>query len=1083
MMHRMHRITCSLAFRAAWLLLSLLPVVSAAEPESSDAARAAYASAAALQNREAWDLAAEEWQALLKAHPQDPLALKGRYYLAICQIKNEEWPAASTTLREVIVSPADAATKALARWELGRGTFVAAQAKPSAEAWTAAAASLRDFLDKSPGQPQAADAVHFLGESLWQAGKRDEALAAWSRFVKDHGDSPRLADVLYALGVGQAETGNRADAAATLERFARTFPAHKLADDVALWRADLALAADQPAGAEKVLEPVATGKGPRAADALDRLGNARWKQKNWSGAAEAYSRLARDHAASPLAARATVAAGRSLVEAGRPADARPLLEKAAAAAGPEAFDAAHRLALLELNAKQPQRALDIATKALAALAGRTDADQSLVPALELDRADALWALPDRRADAAAAFAAIADRHPASPVAAAATSMAAVAFLDQQKPQEALARADAFLARHAKAGDEAALDVRAVRAEALLALGKTAAAAEAYRELVAAADKSPRRPAWQLRLATALAADKEWTRAHDLLAGVIPLLGGDQQAEARLLDATALVELKRPADAAKLLAELEKASPQWPRRDEALVLAMRALREAGDTPAALAVGERLVGQFPAGPSADIAWFRLGQLRQESRRYDEAIEAFGRAVKAKPDGPRAPWALLATGWCHEAAGRLPEAVQAWTQLLDTYPRAPTAQPALLARADVLQRRGEPEAALADVERLLADQRAGKATVDAAAVGEARLLQGLCLAGTKKYGQAAAAFRRLLEEQPQFSAADRVLFELGVVQTLDGQAAEAAATFTALVTKFPRSGHAAEAWLELGESAWKASRWDDAAKAYDGAIAAAGAAAAGRPALVAEQARHKLGWTRLRQKDFAAAGQAFAAQLTAAPQGAFAADAQALLGEALLQQGKVADAAQAFAKALAPDVSLSSRELRDTTFIRAADAAARQEKWQESLALAERFLAAAPQSPLAPEGRYAAAWARQNLGRLDEALAGYRAIADGPRTELAARARLMEGEVLFERREHKEAIKAFFKVAYGFGEKQAPAAFHPWQAQATYEAARCFEVLEQPDKAGKLYAELVDRYPDSEHVAAARKRLTALTPRGGS
>jgi TolA-binding protein len=86
-------------------------------------------------------------------------------------------------------------------------------------------------------------------------------------------------------------------------------------------------------------------------------------------------------------------------------------------------------------------------------------------------------------------------------------------------------------------------------------------------------------------------------------------------------------------------------------------------------------------------------------------------------------------------------------------------------------------------------------------------------------------------------------------------------------------------------------------------------------------------------------------------------------------------------------------------------------------------------------------------------------------------------MEGEVLFEQEKHKDAIKAFFKVAYGFGEKAAPAAFHPWQAQATFEAARCFEVLGQPDKARGLYAELVDRYPESPQAPTARKRLASL------
>jgi TolA-binding protein len=1068
-----------------WLLLSLVAPARAADPESSDAARAAYASAAALQNREAWDLAAEEWQALQKDHPQDPLALKARYYLGICQLKSEQWPAAAKTLRDVVSSPADGATKALARWELGRGSFVAAQAAPSPAAYAAAAADLREFLDKSPGQPQAADATHFLGEALWQAGRRDEALAAWTTFVKAYADSPRMAEVLYALGVGQAETGKRAEAAITLERFATTFPKHALGDDVALWRADVALATDQPAVAEKVLEPVAAAAGPRAAEALDRLGNARWKQKNWAGAADAFARLARDHATSPLAARATVAAGRGFMEAGRPADARPLLEKAVAGAGAEAFDAAHRLALLELDAKQPARALDIATKALTAIAGRKDADPSLVPKLELDRADALWAIPERRAEAAAAYAAIADRHPDSSAAGPALSMAALAFLDQQQPAQALARADAFLAKHATnstPGNETALDVRAVRAEALIGLGKTAAAADAYRELVAAAERSPKRPSWQLREAAALAAERQWQRVADLLVPLIPALSGDQQAEARFLAATALVELKRPADAATLLADLEKSSPQWSRREEALLLAVRALRDGGDASAALAAGERLVAQFAAGQNADVSWYRVGQLRQEARRFDDALAAFGKSLAARPDGPRAGWALLASGWCHEGAGRLPEAVRAWTDLVEKHPQSAAVPPALLARADVRQRRGEHEAALADVERLLAEQRGAK-PLDQAALGEARLLQGLCLAGTKKYAQAAAAFRRLLAEQPQFAAADRVLFELGVAETLDGKGAEAAATFATLVDRFPKSPHAAEAWLERGEAAWREKRWDEADKAYQGAIAAAAAAPAGRRDLVVEQARHKLGWTRLTQKDHAGAAQAFAAQLAAAPRGAFAVDAQALLGEALLQQGKPADAERAFAAALGPEVSLSSAELRDGTFIRASEAAARQEKWQESLALAERFLAAAPQSPLAPQARYAAAWARQNLGRLDDALAGYRAIADGPRTELAARARLMEGEVLFERGAHKEAVKAFFKVAYGFGEKQAPPAFHPWQAQATFEAARCFEVLKKPEQARGLYAELVERYPDSEHVAAARKRLEALTPRGGS
>ena len=1059
-------------------LVAFSAVAGADEPQaSSDAARTAYASAAALQNREAWDLAAEEWQALIQSHPNDPLALKGRYYLAICQLKAGQWPAAAQTFEAVAASKADAATVELARWELGRGGFEAAQANGGPEAFASAAIKLKEFLDKSPGQPQTADAVHFLGEALWQAGKRDEAIAAWQRFVKDHASAPRMPEVLYALGVGLAETGKPAEAAATLDRFARDFPQHRLAPDVALWRADVAIAAGRPAEAETILAPFAATKGPRAAEALDRLGNTRWNQKNWAGAAEAFTRLATDHADSALAAKARIAAGRALVEAGRPNDARPLLETAAAGAGPEAFDAAHRLALLELEAKRAPRALDVATKALADIAGRKDADPSLVPKLELDRADALWEIPDRREEAAAAYAAIADKHPDAPAAATALSMTALALLETNKPAEALKRADAYLAGPARQADaESVLDVRAIRAESLLALGRHADAAQAYAELVAADPQSPRRAAWQVRQAAALAAEKQWPLVHELLAGAAAGLKDDQQAEAWLLDASALVELEQPAEAAKLLAAIEKARPQWSRRSEALLLAVRALREAGDRNAALAAAERLVREFPTAANRDVAWYRLGQLRQDTGTFDEAIEAFAQAVAADPQGGRAAWALLASGWCHEARGRLPDAAKAWTALIDQHPGSAAAAAGLLARSDVRQRTGDYAGGLADAQLLLNQSREGKPVIDAAAAGEARLLEGLCLAGEKKYGPAAAAFQKLLQEQPQFAAADRALFELGVVQSLDGKAPEAAATFATLAEKFPQGRYAAEAWLEVGEHRWAGAKWDEAAQAYTKAIAAAGDGK-GRMALVLEQAHHKLGWTHAMRKDHAAAAKAFAEQVAVAPDGSFAKDAQAMLGESLLCLGKPAEARAAFEKALAEPMGLSSAELRDAAFIRAAEAAAQQQKWEDSLAIAERFLAAAPQSPQVPQGRYAAAWARQNLGRLDEALAGYCAVADGARTEVAARARLMEGEVLFEQGNHKDAIKAFFKAAYGFGEKQAPPAFHPWQSQATFEAARCFEVLQKPDQARALYAEVLDRYPDSQQAPAARKRLDSL------
>lgn len=1056
----------------AWC--GILPL-RADDTASNPAARAAYTAAAALQNREAWELAAEEWASLVARYPADPLALKGRFYLGICQAKSGNWPAATQTFRDVLGTAADAETKTLARWELARGSFQAAQRQPSAQAYLAATAAIQDFLSQSESQPQRDEAAFYLGESLWQEGKREPAIEAWSRFVKEYPSSPRLPEVLYALGVGQAEVKRPADALATFKRFADSFPKHSLADDVAIWRADAAIATGNTAEVERVLAPLASGQGRRSAEALERLGATRWKEKRWAEAATAYADLAARQSGSPAGFKAAASAGRAYVEAGLPEKARPLLQQAMTADGEIGIDAAHSLVLLELSAKAPARAVEIATKKITELSSQPGNDPTGLATLQLDKADALWEIPDRRPEAAAAYADVAKKYPDNEaVSSAALAMTALALLDQGKPAEALAATDTFLRRPAAAtSGQRLLDVKAIRAEALLAQGDYPASAAAYQALIAEHPQASQRSVWLLREAVALTAAKQWQQVHDRLSKARPTLAGDAAAEALLLDATALVELKQPAAALPLLATVERQHTPWPRRDEALLLAVRAHREAGDQNAALAQAETLVTTFPTSRYVDVAWYRLGQLRQDGKRYDDAIKAFDKAVAAKPAGARAPWALLAIGWCHEAAGRLPEAITAWTRLIEAAPDSSAVDAALLARGDARYRSGDFPAGLDDAKQFVGSPR--QRDTNPSATAEARMLEGLCLVGLKRYADAVTVFRRVLEEQPLFASTDRVAFEMGVAQLLDGKRAEAEKTFQTVVTRFPQSNRTADAWFEIGEARFEAEAWDDAATAYTNVITAAGDAPAAAAFL--EQARHKRAWAFAMKQDHAAAAKAFAEQLRQHPSGRLAADGQALLGESLFQAGDYAAASGPLAAALADPAKMSSDELRGLALIRAGECAARERDWKKSLALAEQLARTQPDSPYAPQARYAAAWARQNLGQLDQALAAYRALAEGGRTEIAARARLMEGEVLFEQGNHKDAIKAFFKVAYGFGEQQAPPVFHLWQAQATYEAARCFEAIGERGQAIKLYAELVDRYPDSAQTPAGRQRLEAL------
>jgi len=58
----------------------------------------------------------------------------------------------------------------------------------------------------------------------------------------------------------------------------------------------------------------------------------------------------------------------------------------------------------------------------------------------------------------------------------------------------------------------------------------------------------------------------------------------------------------------------------------------------------------------------------------------------------------------------------------------------------------------------------------------------------------------------------------------------------------------------------------------------------------------------------------------------------------------------------------------------------------------------------------------------------------------------------------------------VSYGYS-------YPKWQAEATDEAARCYENLGKKAEAIKQYQELLNNFPQSERATAARERLKGL------
>ena len=130
------------------------------------------------------------------------------------------------------------------------------------------------------------------------------------------------------------------------------------------------------------------------------------------------------------------------------------------------------------------------------------------------------------------------------------------------------------------------------------------------------------------------------------------------------------------------------------------------------------------------------------------------------------------------------------------------------------------------------------------------------------------------------------------------------------------------------------------------------------------------------------------------------------------------------------------------------------------------AEKF----PKSTYLPEINYERAWVRQNLGDKEGALKLYEEVTTQTQDVTAARARFMIGEIYFLEKNHAEAVRHFFKAAYGYG-------YPEWQARSHFEAGRCFEVLGKLDQAKKSYEEVVKNFAKFEEAALAKKRLEEL------
>ncbi|MFG0316999.1 MAG: tetratricopeptide repeat protein, partial [Planctomycetota bacterium JB042] len=200
----------------------------------------------------------------------------------------------------------------------------------------AARVAIDAFLRRHPGDPLAGELVFLRGECLLEAGRPEEALAAYAEVP----DGPFRDAALRGLGFASAALGRAADAAAAFEAIVRRHPESRYASEAALQGGIQALKADDPRRAVALLSTPAAGVGPEVRYWRGRAKQAAGDREGALADLDAALRTVEDEA---LRERLQVARGDLLFELGR-------TDAAAKAYGGSKSDyALHAAAVASLN--------------------------------------------------------------------------------------------------------------------------------------------------------------------------------------------------------------------------------------------------------------------------------------------------------------------------------------------------------------------------------------------------------------------------------------------------------------------------------------------------------------------------------------------------------------------------------------------------------------------------------------------------------------------------------------------------------------------------------------------------------------
>jgi cellulose synthase operon protein C len=1056
------------------------------KPVNDPKANAYFANAADYQNAGAFELAAQEWEKLLREFPNESQASTAWHHLGICNIqrKQADYPRAIEAFRQALKDPGlpmreealiNLAWALYSQSRLGREDTGQNQAQLE-EAKTRLVEFLKEFSDG----PYTDQAIFTLGDIEYLLGNRRRAIEYFKRFLDNRklSQSELRPEALYALAVAHEDERQVPEAQRRFQEFVELYPEHALTNEVRIRWAGLLSAADRAEEAAEQLRLVPiSGDSPLADLALLRLGILDSQRGNTSQAIANFERLISGFPQSSHLHSASLALGNLQLQSGNLDRAAELFQSVTSEEGTIALDAAHGWAVTLMQQDKHSQA----AKMLEGVLQRFQASSEVRGSerwrvLKLDQADACYALPERKGEAHRMYESLAAEKSECPTVPKANYMAALCALEVNQYAAAQQWSEKFLTRFPN--HPLRTEVALVAAEALLQQGLHDGAVRAFRKLIESNAQDEGVPIWKLRLSLALYLDGKYEEAGQIAGLMIERLDDPERiAEAQFISGASSLYQERLSEAITALSKSYETDSQWTNADEVLLLLGEAYQRSERYPEARQTYARLLERHSLSRFRNQALYKLAQLAAAEKDWSAAIDQYRIVLDTPTASSFHNFSNYGVAWCFMQQKDYQPALAELQILIAKDLRDSIGSEALLAHGICLRNLGQPEAAIASLNQFL--QRSPKG------ISLANALYELGLAQTElgQLTQANQAFNRLLEEVRDYPAMDKVLYEAGWNLYELNRFDDAAERFKRLAEQYPISELAAESLYMVAQNHYDQERFSSAVEVYRKILDKSAA-----PELL-EKTHYKIGWSLFQTERYDQAGAAFDRQVNDFPNGPLSIDGLFMRAECDFKQERFEEALAGFRKARMALEESGQQEsispsIRTLIYLHGGQCLRELERWKECEEWLGVIIDKYASSPHLPTALYELGYCKQSQGVIEAAILHYSEVADNYRNEIAARARFMLGEIYFAKKDFIKAIPEFQRVMYGFGGEEAPEEIKKWQAKSAFEAARCSEVLLQSlngpaKKKGvettiQFYQFLLEKHAAHELAAQAQSRL---------